>query len=112
MSRITDEFMKEQLKKLKGYTMVVLHRTTKSRQPGVDKLVWEHGRRNMELRLDGVICIVCPGVVDETDFAGLYIMSTGVETTKKIMDGDPTVKEGIFTYEVHAIEGFPGDSLK
>jgi hypothetical protein len=104
--------MNEELKRLKRFTMVVLHRTPKSREPGAKKMVWEHGRRNLELRRAGTIRIVCPGVVDETDFAGLYIMSTDVEATKRIMEADPTVKAGIFTYEVHAIEGFPGDSLK
>ena len=30
---------------------------------------------------------------------------------KKLMDDDPGVKAGIFTYEVHPCRGFPGDSL-
>jgi len=27
------------------------------------------------------------------------------------MNEDPAVKAGIFTYEAHLIEGFPGDAL-
>jgi len=33
------------------------------------------------------------------------------EEVVRIMDEDPAVKAGIFTYEVHPIRGFPGDSL-
>jgi hypothetical protein len=28
-----------------------------------------------------------------------------------IMDGDPGVQAGIFTYEVHPVRSFPGDAL-
>lgn len=63
------------------------------------------------MRRDGSLCLVCPVVADESDVTGLCIFSTDVEKTKKIMDEDPAVKAGIFTYEVHAIRSFPGDAL-
>jgi hypothetical protein len=54
---------------------------------------------------------VCPVVRDESDVTGICIFTTDVAETRRVMDRDPAVKAGIFTYEVHSIEGFPGDSL-
>jgi hypothetical protein len=33
------------------------------------------------------------------------------EEVVRIMDEDPVVKAGIFTYELHPTRSFPGDSL-
>ncbi len=111
MSDVTDEFMTEMLKTTRRYTMVLLHRTARRGDPGADAVVWEHGRRNFALRRDGLICLVCPVVKDETDVAGLYIFSADLARTRKVMDDDPAVEAGIFTYEAHVIDGFPGDAL-
>jgi hypothetical protein len=111
MSGITDEYMREMLQTTKRYTVAILHRTSKRRELSADKIVWEHGRRNFELRRDGFLCIVCPVIGDESDVTGICIFSTDAKETRRIMDEDPAVKAGIFVYEVHTIEGFPGDSL-
>jgi len=108
---ITDEYMRAMLQTTKRYTLVLLHRTSKRNEPGADKIVWEHGRRNFELRREGVLSIVGPVVRDETDVTGVCIFSANLRRTKRIMNEDPAVKAGIFTYEAHLIEGFPGDSL-
>lgn len=110
MSHVTDEYMREMIQKNKPYTLVILHKTPGINEPNTDKIVWEHGRRNFELRRDGILCIVCP-VRDETDTSGVGIFSTDVEETRKIMDEDPGVKAGIFVYEIHPTRSFPGDAL-
>jgi len=113
MSEITDEYMRGMLATTRPYTIVILHRTPKRDEPGADKVVWEHGRRNFELRRDGKLSVVCPvgGVGGESDVSGLCIFSTDPEETRKIMDGDPAVMAGIFTYSVHLTRSFQGDSL-
>ena len=110
MAHITDEYMRDMLQNSKPYTIVVLHKTPRSEEPGADKIVWEHGRRNFELRRDGKLCVVCP-VRDERDVSGIGIFSTDVKATREIMDEDPGVKAGIFVYETHATRSFPGDAL-
>jgi len=110
MAHITDEYMRDMLQNSKPYTIVVLHKTLRSEEPGADKIVWEHGRRNFELRRDGKLCVVCP-VGDESDVSGIGIFSTDVKATREIMDEDPGVKAGIFVYETHATRSFPGDAL-
>ncbi len=110
MSRITDDYMHEMLETLKPYAVVILRATPKRKEPGADRTVWEHGRRNFELRRDGIICIVSP-VMDESHVAGFSIFSTNLEETCRIMDADPAVKTGIFVYETHPVRSFPGDVL-
>ncbi len=110
MAKITDDFMRRMMTKTKNYSLVILKTTPKGNQPGVEKIIWEHGRRCFSLRKDGVVSILCP-VSDGSNFFAVGIFNASVEETKKIMDEDPGVKAGVFVYEVHACRSFPGDSL-
>jgi hypothetical protein len=107
---ITDDQMREMLKTVKPYTLVVLHSVARQRDAGAAEIIWEHGRRNLELRAQGLLVIVCP-VRDGSDVAGICIFTTNSEETKAIMDGDPAVQAGILTYEIHPTRGFPGSTL-
>ena len=107
---ITDEFMKEMMLKTKGYTIVILKATEKIKEPGTEKIIWEHGRRNFKLREEEILSIVCP-IRDGSSINGVGIFNRGPDDVKKIMDGDPGVIAGIFTYEIHATRSFPGDEL-
>lgn len=107
---ITDTYMQEMLRKTKPYTILILHKTPKRDEPGADKIIVEHGRRNFALRRDGKLCVVCP-IRDETDVAGIGIFAASVEETRKLYEEDPAVKAGILTFEVHATRSFPGDTL-
>ena len=109
-TQITDEYMQEMLPKAKAYSIMLLKRTPKLSEPGAQAIVGEHGRRNFALRLDGVMPIVCP-TTDEGELAGLGIFDAGLAEVSQIMDEDPGVKAGIFTYEVHPCRGFPGSAL-
>lgn len=107
---ITDEVMRERLGKTQAYTTVLLRKTSKFIRPDVDPTIWEHGRRNFALREVGVLAVVLP-VADDSDWAGLGIFTASPEEVSEIMDRDPGVTAGIFTYEVHPVRGFPGSSL-
>jgi hypothetical protein len=110
MTTISNEFMQRMISKTKNYTLVILKATLKRNEPGSDKIVWEHGRKNFVLRAEGLLSIVCP-VSDNCDVSGIGIFNAGIEETKKIMDEDPAVKAGIFNYEIYPCRSFPGDSL-
>jgi hypothetical protein len=110
MTTITDEFMGEMLSKSKNYSVVILKATPKRSEPGADKIVWEHGRRNFALRAQGLLSIVCP-LVGDSEVRGVEIFSVGVEDVKKTLDEDPAVKAGILIYEVYTCRSFPGDAL-
>ncbi len=110
MQTITDDFMRQMLAKSKNYSFVILKHGPNRKMNGVEKIIWEHGRRNFSLRAEGLLSIVCP-ITDESNLSGIGIFNASVEETKKIMDEDPGVKEGVFIYEVYSCRSFPGDSL-
>jgi len=110
MTTITDEIMRENLGRTKAYSIVILHGTERMKDAAARALVWEHARRNFQLRADGVLQIVCP-VADGSNVTGVGIFSGTPDETRTIMDGDPGVQAGLFTYEIHACRSFPGDAL-
>jgi hypothetical protein len=110
MSEIGDDYMRQMIASTKPYCVVILHATPKRQKPAVEEIIWEHGRRNFSLRADGVLPIVCP-VTDDSDVSGIGIFNATVDEVRTIMDEDPGVQAGLFTYEVHPSRSFPGDCL-
>ncbi len=107
---ITDQFMQEMLQKTKPYCVVILHGTDRLKDPASRAIVWEHGRRNFQLREEKLLQIVCP-IGDGSGVSGIGIFATNLEETRRIMDDDPGVQAGLFTYEAHESRSFPGDAL-
>jgi hypothetical protein len=110
MTTISDEFMRQMLSTTKEYSIVILKATPKRKEPGADKIVWEHGRRNFALRADNLLSIVCP-ITGDGDVRGVGIFNAAVQEVKKIMDEDPAVKGGVLEYEILSCRSFPGDTL-
>lgn len=106
----TDDEMRARLGQTAEYTAVILRRTAAYDPEDSAPTVWEHGRRNFALRAAGKLPIVCP-IRDDTDVSGLGIFACGPEEARELMDGDPGVRAGIFTFEVHPCRGFPGSAL-
>lgn len=107
---ISDEYMREMLGQTRPYSVVLLRRAAAFGEPGSEAVLWEHGRRNFELRAAGRLAIVCP-IADGSEWSGVGIFDGSPEEVAAIMDGDPGVEAGLFTYEVHATRSFPGDAL-
>jgi len=110
MPTISDEYMRQMLATTKTYSVAILKAGPNRNAPGVEKIIWEHGRRNFALRAAGRLAIVCP-VTDRSEVCGVGIFDCSIEETKQIMDEDPGVKAGVFTYEIHPCRSFPGDAL-
>ncbi len=110
MSTITNEFMMEILQKVKEYTLVLLRAGPNNDMPDAQQLIWEHGRRNFELREQGLLSIVCP-VTEESAIQGIGIFNADKKKVKEIMDADPGVQQGLFVYEILTVKSFPGDAL-
>ncbi len=107
---ISDDTMRARLAETSTYTAILLRATDRYLRPAVDRIVWEHGRRNMALAQAGLLAVVLP-VADDTDLAGIGIFATTPDDARAIMDDDPGVRAGIFRYETHPVRGFPGASL-
>jgi hypothetical protein len=110
VAKISDEYMRDMLTKSRDYVAMILKAGPAYEQPGSDKIVWEHGRRNFSLRADKLLSIVCP-VADDSEVCGIGIFNADVDEVRRIMDSDPGVRANVFTYEVHPVRGFPGDAL-
>jgi uncharacterized protein YndB with AHSA1/START domain len=107
---ISDDEMRANLARSAAYTVVVLLPTDQLVRPQVDPIIWAHGRRNMALTAAGIAPVITPVTVPEGP-SGFAIFSTDADQTRAIMDADPGVVAGLFTYEVHPARGFPGAHL-
>jgi hypothetical protein len=111
---ITDAFMREMLGKSRAYTVLLLKLTDKYDPAALAdspqrKTIWEHGRRNFELRASGKMPIVGP--LTKPPYAGLAVFAVSPAETDALMAEDPAVKAGYFTYEILPWRSFPGDAL-
>ncbi|HVU65902.1 MAG TPA: hypothetical protein VHD63_02175 [Ktedonobacteraceae bacterium] len=110
MTTITDEFMRQMMTSTRPYTLVILKTRPGRSEAGADAIIWEHGRRNFELRARGLLLIVCP-IRDGSDTAGIGIFNASPAEVEQLMAEDPAIKADILSYEIHATRSFPGDCL-
>jgi hypothetical protein len=110
MKAFTDDEMTALLPTAKAYSVVILKRGPKFAEDTALAIIWEHGRRNFGLRHDGVLAVVLP-VTDSSDVCGVGVFTGTVDETVALMNEDPGVQAGVFTFEAHGCRGFPGDSL-
>jgi hypothetical protein len=110
MTTVTDDYMRQKIAQTKEYCIVILKAGPNRHREGVEKIIWEHGRRNFALREEGVLSIVCP-VADASEVSGIGIFNAGIDRVRAIMDEDPGVQEGVFVYKIHLCRSFPGDCL-
>ena len=110
MTEITDIQMKSMMAAAKPYCVCILHATEKRKEPGAEKIVREHARRNFQHKADGVLPVVCP-IADDTSIRGIGIYVGTMDEVARLMDEDPSVLAGIFTYELHPCQSFPGSTL-
>ena len=77
MTPISDEYMRQMIATTKTYCIVILRAGPNRNMPGVEKIIWEHARRNFSLREEGKLPIVCP-VNDGSDLCGIGIFHTDI----------------------------------
>lgn len=111
----SDEVMLGFLGKSRNYVVVTLqagpaYEPPESRSETINAMIWEHGRRNFELRAAGKIALVGPALPGGA-FLGLSIFTAEKEEVAALMDDDPAIAGGVFTYSLTSWRSFPGDSL-
>ena len=110
MAEITDAFMQTMLAGSRLYTLVLLGRGPDYGTPESQPVIWEHGRRNFQLRASGALALVGP-LTDGGTFVGMCVFTVGQDETRKLMEADPAIVAGILTFEIHTWKSFPGDGL-
>jgi hypothetical protein len=111
MKRISDEEMKNILETARAYTVVILWKGPNYRDPDARAITWEHGKRNMELRLAGKLNVVIP-FTDDGDIRGLDVFNMPVDDVKTLMAEDPAMIAGILRAEYRSGLSFANDSLR
>ena len=101
-----------QLARLKPYLFVLLRKGRNYEQPDTLKIIQsEHLPYVFSWREKGAIAVTMP-IRDETNIAAIAIFNiTDKDEAKKIMENDPAVIKGIFTYELLNAIGMKGDTL-
>ena len=113
---VTDEMLRDALQGTRPYTVCILKAAPAYQPPGpareswVADQIWEHGKRNYALYLAGLMRIVCP-IGDDSGTTGICIFDADPDEVDQIMQQDPGVKAGLFTYEIHATQTFPQSTL-
>jgi hypothetical protein len=107
---ISDARMRAILQTADPFTVVIARDGPNREVDDADHVIWEHGRRNLKLRAEGVMPIVLP-IGDGTGLAGVFVFDRGPQEARRIMDGDPAVVAGIYVYDVHPCRSWPGDTL-
>jgi len=110
MSSVTDDEIRSALETSRAYTLVLFRGGPRADKPGADRMIWEHGRRNLELRKEGKLDLIIR-LGTEGEILGLDVFNTSVDETRRIMEDDPAVKAGVLTCEIRRAMSFPGDSL-
>ena len=108
---VTDDEMNQLLAASRTYTLMVLREGPAMGSAGTPGLIWEHGRRNLGLKKDGRMPVVC-AVDDDSDLCGVAVLDMELDEARRVMEGDPGVQAGIFTYELHTTRSFPGSALR
>jgi len=110
---VTDEMLRDALQETRPYTVCVLKAGPRFQEPGPAReswladLIWEHGKRNYALYLAGLARVICP-VADGSGTTGVTVFDADPEDVDRIMREDPGVKAGLFTFEIHPTQTFPG----
>ncbi|ORV08668.1 hypothetical protein [Mycobacterium celatum] len=110
MKTFTDDQMNELLSTARSFSLVVLKPGPNCGDNRAPALMWEHGRRNLGLRDAGMMAAAFT-VLDGSEIWAVRVFTATVEDTTAIMNDDPGVVAGVFTFEVHPCRGFAGDSL-
>jgi hypothetical protein len=100
----------------RAYTLMLLRAGPNFERPDakfespVGRTIWAHGKRNVALHEAGLLRVVCP-VSDGSGLCGIGVFYAEPDEVTRIMDADPGVVAGVFTYEVHPTRSFPGSTL-
>ncbi len=116
LPEISDDEFAQMRNAARPYTVMILKAGPDFEMPGsergeqVTEIIMAHGKRNARLYRAGLMPIICP-IGDGSGVTGIGVFDASPQDVQRIMDADPGVQAGVFTYEVHACRSFPGSAL-
>ncbi len=106
---VTDEQIQQLAATARPYSVAQLRWAPDRHQEGADAIEFEHQRRMVSLRAEGVIAVLCPVLSDTV--AGIAVLTLSADEAGELMAADPCVQAGMMTVEVLPCLGFPGDTI-
>jgi hypothetical protein len=108
---VDEAYVASELARAKLYTIVYLRRgPAYEDHPARDAITFEHVKRNFDMKLAGDLAVVGP-TRSEGEVVGIYIFNVDRAAAARLIEEDPAVAAGIFTYEAQDLMAFPGDAL-
>ncbi|MBS1903755.1 MAG: hypothetical protein JSS75_08640 [Bacteroidetes bacterium] len=111
---ITNDYVKAQVAKGKGYTIVFLTAGPHRHDYPQDKLEenhWAHLRYLFSLKEEGKLLVNGP-VTDHPGIFGMSIYaSSDKDEVRSYVEADPAVQAGRFSYEIYSYFSMPGSAL-
>ncbi len=110
MTEITDDHMRQMMMTTRPYTVVLLRPVRTTTRPIATRSSGSTVAATS--RYAPMACSTSCALSSTTARGAVWASSMPSPTTvSEIMDDDPGVRAGVFTYEVHPVRSFPGDTL-
>lgn len=112
-TEITDAYVQDQVAKGKIYTFVELvpgaHEIKNEAEK--NRLIATHVKYIFQLKADKKLATAGP-VMNDKHLHGIYIFNTPQqEEVQKLLDADPAISKGHFSYRMYTWFSIPGDQL-
>ena len=111
MEAISEETMRAILDTAQPYTVVVLRKGPNYAASDARAVSWEHGKRNMQLRLAGKLNVVIP-LTDDGEIRGIGVFNLPVDEVEALLADDPALQAGVLMAEYRTGISFAGDALR
>lgn len=109
VSDMTDERMMELVGSALPYTVCALKPGPNWGVGNWEKIIWEHGRRNLAMREEGILVITLR--TESEDVVGVGVYNRDLETARELLSDDPAIKSDVLRFDLYPAQGFPGDAL-
>lgn len=109
VSTMTDDRMMELVGSARPYTVCVLRPGPNWGAGDWERIIWEHGRRNLAMREDGILVVTLR--TESDDVVGVGVYNRDIDATRELLAGDPAIDGDVLRFTLYPAQGFPGDAL-
>lgn len=109
VSTMTDDRMMGLVGSAQPYTVCTLRPGPQWGVGDWEKVIWEHGRRNLAMREEGLLVVTLR--TESEDVVGVGVYDRDLDATHELLAGDPAIQAGVLLYDLCPALGFPGAAL-
>ena len=109
VTTMSDDRMMQLVGSARPYTVCTLRPGPQWGVGDWEKTIWEHGRRNLAMREQGLLVVTLR--TESDDVVGVGVYDRDLEGTHELLAGDPAIQAGVLLHDLCPAQGFPGDAL-